>query len=620
MGKNPQHLTPSGVVLIDKPAGMTSHDVIARLRRITGHKKIGHAGTLDPLATGLLIVLFGAATRLSEILTGHNKSYEATVRFGQSTTTDDSDGEIIQETPVPEHVYDRAFAENTVRELIGTHSQRPPQVSALKFEGKRAHEMVRRGEHVELKPRSIEILDAHLLEVMPDEQSWRISFKVSKGTYIRAIARDLGEALGCGAHISALRRMDTYDGILSLDQAHTLDGIEALYDEMGRISDVFLPLKTLNLNFDDQLLAKDHDVLCGRYQYTVRPEAQLPSMSGIPLMSLDGRLLALGSYNQEDGSRELSSARHLYRIKPDTVFPGGILGPRITKCAATVGVFDGVHRGHQKLIDETVARARALDAQSVVFTFDPSPKDFFNPHKRVYPLASLQRRIELIKSRGVDKVVIIPFNEMIAQLSGADFLREFILNRADVRALVLGQDFHFGRGAADTALSIEESCRAACIDIEVAGLVLDDQTRVSSTHIRMLLGAGEIERAQELLGHFVEFEGYVTQGVAMGRTLGFPTANIEPSIDLALGDGVYAARVYVNNKNYNAGLFVGTPRDESQKKTFEVHLLNFLGTLYGNEIRVEVLSKVNDVQRFHSFDDLKKGVAHNVELVKNYFE
>ena len=212
----------SGILAIDKPAGMTSHDVVDRVRRVTGERRVGHAGTLDPMATGLLVVLVGPATRLAPYLTAAEKTYDARIVFGAETDTDDAEGRVTATAPVPDEVGDPFFAAGTVASLVGTHEQVPPAFSAIKRGGVTAYEAARKGEALELEPRTIEVDRRRLLGVeCVGEYAWDVEFAVSKGTYIRALARDLGRALDTAAHLGALRR--TRSGTLALAQAHTLE-------------------------------------------------------------------------------------------------------------------------------------------------------------------------------------------------------------------------------------------------------------------------------------------------------------------------------------------------------------------------------------------------------------
>ncbi len=198
------------MLLIDKPAGHTSHDAVARARRALGTRKVGHAGTLDPLATGLLTLGVGPSTRLLTYLVGLDKQYETTIVLGRATTTDDAEGDPLGE-PAPaaalEAVTDERLAQEVAR-LTGPIEQRPSAVSAIKVDGKRAYDRVRAGEDVELAARAVTIAVFDVLAVRRTGDAIEVDARIdcSSGTYIRALARDLGAALGVGGHLSALRR------------------------------------------------------------------------------------------------------------------------------------------------------------------------------------------------------------------------------------------------------------------------------------------------------------------------------------------------------------------------------------------------------------------------------
>lgn len=218
------------VVGVDKPSGMTSHDVVNRCRRIFGEKRVGHTGTLDPLASGVLPICVGPATRLGAYLTGHDKAYRATIAFGVGTDTDDCEGAVIRTGAVPVEIGDRMFAEQTVARLVGPQKQMPPAYSAIKVNGTKSYEAAREGRIIDLTPRDIEVYNAKLLDVRDacgDQLlEWDVEFRVSKGTYIRALARDVGKQLGCPAHLSALRRLEV--GGLTLDECVSLEALEDL--------------------------------------------------------------------------------------------------------------------------------------------------------------------------------------------------------------------------------------------------------------------------------------------------------------------------------------------------------------------------------------------------------
>jgi tRNA pseudouridine55 synthase len=216
-------VTEPGLVVVDKPSGMTSHDVVSRCRRIFGTRKVGHAGTLDPMATGVLVVGVERATKILGLLTATDKSYAATIRLGQATTTEDAEGELLQ-TVSAVHVSDTDI-EKAVAALRGEISQIPSAVSAVKVGGKRAYKLAREGQTVELAPRAVRIDRFEVLEIRRSGELIDVDVAVdcSSGTYIRALARDVGAALGVGGHLTALRR--TRVGGFGLDDARALDAL-----------------------------------------------------------------------------------------------------------------------------------------------------------------------------------------------------------------------------------------------------------------------------------------------------------------------------------------------------------------------------------------------------------
>ncbi len=213
----------AGLVVVDKPAGMTSHDVVGRCRRIFGTRRVGHAGTLDPMATGVLVIGVERATKILGLVTETAKSYAATIRLGQSTSTDDAEGVVTQQVSA-QSVTDEAI-EAAIAGLRGDIAQVPSAVSAIKVDGQRAYRLVREGRAVELAARPVRIDRFEVLAVRRDDESIDVDVEVdcSSGTYIRALARDVGDTLTVGGHLTALRR--TRVGRFGLDQARTLDDL-----------------------------------------------------------------------------------------------------------------------------------------------------------------------------------------------------------------------------------------------------------------------------------------------------------------------------------------------------------------------------------------------------------
>lgn len=230
-----------GVVNLDKPVGPTSHDMVGLLRRLTGTRRIGHAGTLDPLASGVLPILIGPATRFSEELTGGMKRYDAVIRLGARSATDDAEGSIEPgDGPLPseDELHDALGA------FVGTFEQRPPAFSARKQGGRTAHRAARAGEPIDLPPRVVTVESLDVLAVEPGDRTMdvRINLRCGAGTYVRSIARDVGERLGCGGYLHALRRTEAAG--LRIDDAVSPERLEALAAD-GRLADAILPVGNL---------------------------------------------------------------------------------------------------------------------------------------------------------------------------------------------------------------------------------------------------------------------------------------------------------------------------------------------------------------------------------------
>ena len=286
-------MTLSGILVVDKPSGMTSHDVVARIRRIFGTRKVGHAGTLDPMATGVLVFGLNDATRMLGYLTLATKSYQAVIRLGASSTTDDSQGELSA-------VIDTALLTDnliiqSLNKQVGTIEQIPSSVSAVRVNGRRAHEIVRAGETVDLPARTVEI---HSIEIhhITREDSFtdiHISVECSSGTFVRAIARDLGTDLGVGGHLVSLRR--TTSGPFTLEQAVTLTNLEQSdqpWDRvlsMGEAAHMVWPCVTVDSEVR-QRISKGQRIA----------SSELPEGDTLALLDTDRALLALIS-NSESG-------------------------------------------------------------------------------------------------------------------------------------------------------------------------------------------------------------------------------------------------------------------------------------------------------------------------------
>jgi len=276
------------VIVVDKPEGWTSHDVVGKARRIVGMKKIGHLGTLDPIATGVLPLVLGRATRLAQFYTRSDKIYEGVIRFGWSTVSYDRASERTSEKTEPQ--LDRATLEQALERFRGEFMQTPPPVSAKKVEGRRAYQLTRESVAVELAPVPVEVYELTLLDLTGPLA--RVRAHCSGGTYLRSIAHDLGQLLGCGAHLENLRRLAS--GEFEIAQARTIPQLESLATDQ-RLIDALVPaaqmLPGMAAVFVDDLTAGQ--IRNGR-NFPASPFRSQPASRYVKAVTRNGDLVAIG--------------------------------------------------------------------------------------------------------------------------------------------------------------------------------------------------------------------------------------------------------------------------------------------------------------------------------------
>ena len=283
---------PSGILLVDKPAKITSHDVVDVVRRLLGTRRIGHTGTLDPAATGLLVLCVGRAGRLQSFLTGWEKTYEGTMRFGIATDTYDTEGTPAGE-PHPDPRPDRALLDEACRAFTGEIQQSPPPFSAKRINGKKFYELARKGEPVPDLPKTVTVREFTVLSLEGDVAHFRVS--CTSGTYIRSLAHDVGKALGFGAYLASLRRMSI--GPFGIGDARTLPELEAMGPEGRQKKPFWLSLSDVPLPFPEiPLAAAEAAKVKSGHAVPVRVPKEAMGAMGSKLVRLtaDGELLALG--------------------------------------------------------------------------------------------------------------------------------------------------------------------------------------------------------------------------------------------------------------------------------------------------------------------------------------
>ncbi|UCE26571.1 MAG: tRNA pseudouridine(55) synthase TruB [Candidatus Coatesbacteria bacterium] len=278
-----------GALLVNKPSGPTSHDVVDGVRRALGIKRVGHVGTLDPFADGLLVLLVGRATRLAEYLTGYDKAYRATLRLGATTDTEDCTGTLVEEKAVPDLSVEGI--EGVFARFEGRIRQRVPAYSAVKVDGERLYRRVRRGADVDTPVREIEIYSLTLVEYDSPEITFDV--ECSTGTYVRALARDIGEALGCGAHLVALTR--TRVGLYELADAVSLDKLKADGVDACLADKAFVPAAEMLPDFPTVGISEEDASNIGNGRDVTRTNIAKDAGDGAMVkLVLEGRLAAVG--------------------------------------------------------------------------------------------------------------------------------------------------------------------------------------------------------------------------------------------------------------------------------------------------------------------------------------
>ena len=283
----------------------------------------------------------------------------------------------------------------------------------------------------------------------------------------------------------------------------------------------------------------------------------------------------------------------------------------------SIGNFDGVHRGHQSMIAALIRNAREHGAPAVVFTFDPHPIALLRPGQSPPPLSTTERKIEILSQCGVDCLIVYPTDQELLQLTPREFFDRIVLGRLKACGLVEGPNFFFGHNRAGNIDTLREFCGAAGIELEIVPPVVMGDHLVSSSEIRRLIADGRVREAGALLGATYRVSGTVVRGAERGRTIGFPTANLEGIRTVLPRDGVYAGRALVATSWFAAGINIGpNPTFADQERKFEAHLVGFTGDLYGCRIAVELAERLRDTVAFDGIDSLKTQLAIDIDRAR----
>lgn len=282
-------------------------------------------------------------------------------------------------------------------------------------------------------------------------------------------------------------------------------------------------------------------------------------------------------------------------------------------CVVTIGNFDGVHLGHQALLNEVKKRAHELKLESAVITFEPNPKDYFSQNKPQTRISSLREKIELFNEIKIDRVHIIKFNQEFSKVTANEFI-SVLIKQLKVKEIVVGEDFCFGRGREGGIKQLS----ASSMKLNIKNKILMDGKRISSTLIRNLLANDKLDQANKYIGRPYSISGKVVHGEKRGRKIGFPTANIHMRHNRPPLKGVFAVKFQNHFGVANLGI---RPSIKGEKKLqLEVHLLNFSSDLYGQHVSVIFLKKLRDEKKFKSLDELKEQIKLDVIKAKLFFD
>jgi len=277
-------------------------------------------------------------------------------------------------------------------------------------------------------------------------------------------------------------------------------------------------------------------------------------------------------------------------------------------------VFDGVHLGHRKILEDAVTKAKSIKGTSVVLTFWPHPQ-------REESLHSLEHRLRLINELGIDVSIVINFNKRFANISATDFVKNILAKRIGARYVYVGENFRFGRNGEGDVLTLQDAAEIYRFRLKVSSVIGIKNKPISSTLIRSLIKKGDLSTAQKLLGRPVSILGTVIKGASRGKKLGFPTANIDPHHEVIPARGVYAVKVYLCGDRFIGVCFIGSKPTFSKRnsRNIEVHIFNFKKNIYAKFLEIQFSKKIRDEKKFKSAKDLSRQIQKDVLATKAHF-
>ncbi|MCM1226900.1 MAG: tRNA pseudouridine(55) synthase TruB [Clostridium sp.] len=591
----------SGIIPINKPQGFTSFDVIAKMRGILKMKKLGHSGTLDPMATGVLPVFAGSAAKAISFIPHTGKKYTAGFKLGITSDTQDITGKIISATKTDITV---KRLEAAAEKFIGKINQIPPMYSAVSVNGKRLYEYARQGIEVEREAREavINSLDINFYDEKKSEGIMTVA--CSGGTYVRTLIHDIGRYLGCGAVMTSLVRI--YSNGFWLEECITLEQLEELRDS-GEIENIVIPVERL---FSDLPEIHLNEKKTGMYKNGVK--LRLDKLDGFygwekcRVYSKDHEFIGLASADKE--KNELRVLKNLDRDVERTE------NTKRKKTAVALGIFDGIHYGHTLILRKALSHEKYTPA---VFTFitESISSKHGKPFEYIYPN---RQKLETVRMIGFNYIESFNF-ESLRYLTGEEFVREILIGKMNAGAVVCGENFRFGKNASCGAADLKAFGEEYGFDVEIITLEKKADDTFSSELIREYLRQGKIRELCEDFNFNYCIENVVSEGNKIGRTLNFPTINQNfAKGQLVLKKGVYSSRTRIDGTYYRSITNIGVKPtvSDSTEPVAETHILDFSGDLYDKTVCVQLLDFMREERKFKSLEELRKQINSDIEKVR----
>ena len=594
-----------GVLIVNKEKGHTSFDVIARLRGILGQKKIGHLGTLDPEAEGVLPVLLGRATKLAELLSEGSKVYRAVLYLGAETDTQDACGKVLAH-----HLVECTEKEvrDAVMSFAGKSSQQTPMYSARKVGGKKLVDLARQGIEAERGESDIFIEKLEILSIRLPRVTIRV--RCSKGTYIRTLCHDIGRKLGCGGLMEELMREESSG--FTLREALPLGVIESM-KLTGHLADAVLPLES---------------VLKAYPVHRLLPSAEAAARNG-NLLSADSFVNAAGDANGSlvrvtaaNGfliglfQKEGKQYRPAVMLLPDPS-PAKVREP--APSVVSIGKFDGMHVGHQMIFEEMRRQAGEDRLKTVLFAFSDNPMSAGEP--RAMLLSSPEKK-RMAKNFGIDRLLECPFTDAIRTMSADDFLEKILIGQLGMRSVVAGPDCCFGYRRSGNVEMLRDRAEKLGFRLTVIQKEIRRGEVVSSTRIRELITKGRMEEAEECLGYPYFVRARIGYGEHIGTAIGIPTANQRvPDGKLCPPYGVYVSLLEADGRVMPSITNVGVKPTAGPgfHLGLETHVLDGEPELYGLMAETKLLHFLRPERKFSDMQELKEEVGRNIEEARTFF-